>query len=133
MKSAPLKALVNWLEQIHNAGGPSDSLFETPVSSVFVMKTEAALTWALATGLPVTVYTGDIAAPGVLACLALRRAHLGVEDFFQGNLEDDDFERLTRCLAEIRRSGLELEEGPPPVSAKGAAFLGGPLFAVVNP
>ncbi len=133
MKSAPLHELVNWLQQIHNAGRPCGAVFETPVSPVFVMKAEAALTWALATRAPVTVYTGELATRGVLACLVLRRAHLGVENFFQGNLEDDDFERLTRCLAEIRRSGLELEEGPPPASERGAAFLGGPLFAVVKP
>ncbi len=131
MKSAPLKDLVNWIEQAHTREGPCGSHFETPVATVLAIKAEAALAWTLATGQPVVVFTGNVSAKAVLAALVLRRSGVSLQNIFH-NLEEEHFERMTCCLAEIRRSGLEILDGPPPQADLGAAFFGGPLYAVLR-
>jgi hypothetical protein len=125
MKSAPLRELVHWLEQAHVHGGPCGSAFELPVPPELTIKAEAALTWTLATGQPVELFTTTVSARALLAALVLRRSLVSFQRVFQNELDDDDFGRLTHCVAQIRRSGLELVEGPPPEAARGAAFLGG--------
>ena len=66
-----------------------------------------------------------------LAALVLRRSGVSLQNIFH-NLEEEHFERMTCCLAEIRRSGLEILDGPPPQADLGAAFFGGPLYAVLR-
>jgi len=133
MKSAPLKELVAWVERSYGCGGPIGSAFEEPVFPVLVMKVEAALTWSVTTGLPVQLFTTDISVRALLSGLVLRRSSLDFRRVFQGELTEDDFGRLTCCVGEIRQSGFEMIEGSPPSALRSAAFMGGPLFAVVAP
>ena len=131
VKSQPLKELVNWLEQVHFQGGPCGAAFEQNVSPVLVTKSMAMLEWALSTGRQVELFTTTVSARALLSSLVLRRSRVSLQNIL--DLDDAAFDRLTKCLAEILGSGLELVEGPPPEALRGAAFLGGPLFAVMMP
>ena len=126
-----LREFIDWLEQAHFRRGLCGSPFEQPVSSVLVLKAEAALARALASGQPVTLFTTTVNARALLAGLVFRRSGVSIQNVFQANLDDGDFDRLTRCLAQVNRSGLELVEGEPSATLRAAAFFGAPIFAVI--
>ena len=127
-----LVKFIEWLEQVYRRG-PCGSAFEQPVPPVLVIKAEAMLQWALSTGRPVELFTTNVSAKALLAGLIFRRSRVAADIAIQGKMDDGDFERLTRCLYEIRHSGFKLVEGPPPPVKRAGAFLGGPLFAVMFP
>ena len=127
-----LRQFVDWCEVTHSKRGPCGSPFESAVSPVLVLKAQAALEWTVASGQPVTLFTSDISAETLLAGLVLRRSGVAVGKIFRGDLDDNDFARLTHCLAEIKRSGLQIVEGEAPATLRPAAFFGGPLFAIMK-
>ena len=128
-----LMKFVNWLEDVDLQRGPCGSAFEQPVSPDLVVKAMAMLSWTLATGQPVELFTTTVSKEALLAGLIFRRSRVSVDAVFQGQMDDGDFERLTRCIYEIRHSGFKLVEGPLPPVMRAGAFLGGPLFAVMFP
>ena len=125
-----LVKFIEWLEQVYQRG-PIGSAFEQPVSPVLTIKGLAVLEWALSTGQAVELFTGTISKEALLAGLIFRRSRVAAETAIQGQMDDGDFERLTRCLYEIRHSGFKLVEGSPPAPMQAGAFLGGPLLAVL--
>ena len=78
------------------------------------------------------LFTTTIDPKPLLAALVLGRARVNVESVFQGELDDDDFERLARSVSDISRSGLILVQDFPPAAVARTAFFGGPLFAVLR-
>ncbi len=125
-----LSQLINWMERTHFQRARCGSPFEEPVSPILGIRAEAALTWALATRKPLTLFITTFRAEALLAALVLRRSGVTFQQILNGDLHDDDFGRLTRCVAEISRSRLKIVEGEPPAAMRKAAFFGGPLFAI---
>jgi hypothetical protein len=127
-----LHAFVDWLECCDLNCGPCGSPFEEPVDPVLLMKAETALDWARASGKSVELFTTTIDPKPLLAALVLGRARVNVESVFQGELDDDDFERLASSVSDISRSGLILVQDYPPAAVARTCFFGGPLFAVLR-
>lgn len=125
-----LLQFVSWLEQVYFQRCPCGSEFEHQLSPVVVIKAEVALEWALASRRPVTLFTSTVSAGTVVAALVLRRAQVSIDNVFKGDLDDNSFDRLTRCLAAISQSGLRLVEGEPPAAMRRATFFNGPVFAI---
>jgi hypothetical protein len=123
---------VNWLEEIDSQRGPCGSAFEQPVPPGVLIQALAMFQWAQSTKCPVQIFTGSISPESLLASLIFRRAHMAAETAIRGKLDDDDFERPARSLYAVRQSKLTLLGGPPPPEKRARAFLGGPLFAILD-
>jgi O-acetyl-ADP-ribose deacetylase (regulator of RNase III) len=127
-----LRDLVTWMETCHLQRAPCRSPFEAQVEPVLLMQAEMVLNWARTTDRPVELFTASVSDRSLLAGLVFRRSQVAVERVFQGELEDDDFERLARCVCDIRHSQLTLMPGWPSAAKLPMAFFGGPLYAVLT-
>jgi hypothetical protein len=125
-----LHDMVDWLEECYFRQGPSGSVFEEHIEPVLVVKAQVAFQWAAACDQPVELFTTTIDPKPLLAAVVLWQCRIPLESVYAGDLDDDAFERLTRCVSRISRCKLRIVQAfPPPTVARGA-FFGGPLFAV---
>jgi hypothetical protein len=113
MKSLLIE-FVDWAETAHFQGGGCGSVFEQPVSPHALAWADRALELALSSGRPVVLFTRTAPAQSVVAGLVFHRAGVNIENVYNGDLDDDAFDRLTTWLSRIKTARLVFEQGFPP-------------------
>ena len=68
---------------------------------------------ALSSGRPVALYTRTASARSVIAALVFHRAGVKIENVYERDLADEDFDRLANVLRGMKRASIRFEEGLP--------------------